>query len=480
MPQSASRQIAIGDGHILHTLRIAALVSAGAFLVGYNAGVIPTIVGEQRWNSLMKPADNWATADIFSVYNLGALVGSLCTGQLADVYGREMVLVLSSLVCVVGTVIQLSSFTIPQWIVGHIVLGWGIGALGAGIPIYISEIAPRTHRCRLTAIEQLAYYAGFLSGFWLGYCCRFISTPHWWRLALALELVPALILGLGCFYWAPPSPRWLVAQGRNNQARQVLRRLHGADLAELELEQMQETIRAEKHINLPWAAFWKSPILKLTALACGVRSFQQVTGSQSVMFYTPSLFEKAGLPTPHAYLFGTIGILGVIFHSAWIPMRWFDRLGRKTWLQVGTIGMGISLSMSSVLQLKMEQHPDWHGRYMLILFPFLFYIFHNLGWTIAGSTYASEIFPMPLRARGIALTTALGWALKYFVAVSPSLGDAIGWGLYLVYAMISVLAFVFVRFTLVETKDKQLEEMSELFGLADYFSAMGGRWRGGT
>ncbi|CEL06007.1 hypothetical protein ASPCAL07119 [Aspergillus calidoustus] len=417
-----------------HTYRLAALISVGAFLVGYNTGVTSTIVGEPRWNDLMNPAGNWAATDSFSAYNLSAVIGSLCAGHLADRYGREMVLVLSGLVCAVGTLIQVSSFTLPQWIVGNIVLGWGVGACFTGIPIYLSEIAPATRRCQMMASEQLAYYAGFQAGF---------------------------------------CPRWLVAKGRINQARGVLHRLHGADLAKRELKQIQVTFRAEKHLNLSWTALWKSPILKLMAMTCGVRTFQQITGTHSIISLTPSLFEKAGLCVADDCLFATIAIPAVIYHSTWIAEKWLDRFGRKTWLKVGTNVMMLSLSMTSVLQLKMEQDPDWYGRYMVLPFPFLFYIFHNLSWAIAGSTYASEIFSTSLRARGIALSTALGWALNYFVTVCPSLGDAIGGGLYLVYAMICLVAFVFVRFALVETKDMSLEEINRVL-LPDYYSAAEG------
>jgi hypothetical protein len=130
------------------------------------------------------------------------------------------------------------------------------------------------------------------------------------------------------------------------------------------------------------------------------------------------------------------------YHSTWFTQKWFDRWGWKTWLQVGTIIMVLSLLMTHLLELRIDQHPDWYGRYMLIPLPFLFYIFHNLSWAIAGSTYVSEIFPMSLRARGIAFSTALGWALKYFAEASPSSGDAIERGSCPVYAMIGVLAFV--------------------------------------
>jgi MFS family permease len=136
------------------------------------------------------------------------------------------------------------------------------------------------------------------------------------------------------------------------------------------------------------------------------------------------------------------------YHSTWFTQKWFDRWGRKTWLQVGTIVMVLSLLMTHLLELRIDQHPDRYGRYMLIPLPFLFYIFHNLSWAIAGSTYVSEIFPMSLRARGIALSAALGWGLKYLAEVSPDLGDAIGRGSFSVYTMIGVLAFVFARYAL--------------------------------
>ncbi|KAL3454565.1 general substrate transporter [Aspergillus insuetus] len=225
---------AIDDDKLYYNIyRVASLASVGASIVGYDCGVVSMIVGERRWIDLMKLADTWAATDIFSVYNLGAIIGALCAGHLADRYGREMVFKVPSLVCAVGTVIQLSSFTLPQWIVGHVVLALGIGACVTGMPIYISEIAPRTHQGRVMAMRQLAYHAGSQLGFWLGYFIRHSPSahPHWWRLGLAPELLLAFVLGFECYNFAPPSPRWLVAKGRDNHALEVLRLLHGEDLA---------------------------------------------------------------------------------------------------------------------------------------------------------------------------------------------------------------------------------------------------------
>lgn len=200
----------------------------------------------------------------------------------------------------------------------------------------------------------------------------------------------------------------------------------------------------------------------------------------------PSLFQKGGITDPKSANLATGGVGIALFLSSWIPIFYFDRLGRKTWLQIGTVGMMLSMLGIAGLQQQAEQHPGSDGNYIIILFPYLFYIFFNVSWGVAAWTYPSEIFPLSMRAKGNALATSANWASCYVVAqVSPVLGDVIGWGLYVVYALICVAAFAFVRFALgtltllvvfvanwviVETKDRSLEDMNELFGLESYFS----------
>lgn len=139
----------------------------------------------------------------------------------------------------------------------------------------------------------------------------------------------------------------------------------------------------------------------------------------------------------------------VLFVFSWVPIFYFDRLGRKTWLQIGTVGMMGAMIGITVLQWHAEHNPGDPANYTIILFPYLFYVFFNISWGVGSWTYAAEIFPVSMRAKGNALTTASLWAACYIVAqASPPIADAIGWGLYIIYTGICVVAFFFVRYAL--------------------------------
>ncbi|KAL5356691.1 general substrate transporter [Aspergillus floccosus] len=454
-----------------YVYKLAAFVSLGALLFGYDQGVMGMIVADQRWKDLMKPQNSWVTGAVVSMYDVGCFIGAMSTGILADWYGRERMLAIASVVFIIGAVLQAASYTIVQIIIGRIVLGYGVGGCAAGVPLYQSEIAPSTLRGRLIGIEQMVLCTGELIAFWLNYVFSYLPTNDWWRIPLAIQVLPAIVLGLGCWVWVLPSPRWLVAQNRPECAREVLTRLHGADVAAVELAQIQETMRLEKHTAASWRGMFRRPILRLTLLGCGIQAFQQITGTNSILYYSPSLFQKGGVRDPRTANLATGGIGIALFLSSWIPIFFFDRLGRKRWLQLGTVGMTSAMIGIAVLQWHAGAHPGAPGNYAIVVFPYLFYVFFNVSWGVAAWTYPSEIFPLSMRAKGNALATAANWTMCYVVAqASPPLAEAIGWGLYVVYAGICVGALWFVTFKLVETRNRSLEEMNRVFGLEGYFA----------
>lgn len=130
---------------------------------------------------------------------------------------------------------------------------------------------------------------GELVAFWTNYGFNYLSTPDWWRIPLAIQILPAIVLAIGCWVWVPPSPRWLVGQNRIECAREVLIRLHGEVVAEAELLDIQESMEWEKSANQPtWKGMFKMPVLRVTGLGMAIQFFQQITGTNSILYYTVS------------------------------------------------------------------------------------------------------------------------------------------------------------------------------------------------
>ncbi|KAF5862933.1 hypothetical protein ETB97_010974 [Aspergillus alliaceus] len=147
-------------------------------------------------------------------------------------------------------------------------------------------------------------------------------------------------------------------------------------------------------------------------------------------------------------------------------------------LATGDVGIALFIRMMlamvgiAVLQWHAGENPGSKGNYATVVFPYLFYVFFNISSGVAVWTYPSEIFPLSMRAKGNAFATSASWTMCYIVAqASPPIADAIGWGLYVVYAAICVIGFIFVRFALVETRNRSLEDMNRLFCLEGYFAA---------
>ncbi|KAJ2985776.1 hypothetical protein NUW58_g5355 [Xylaria curta] len=211
---------------------------------------------------------------------------------------------------------------------------------------------------------------------------------------------------------------------------------------------------------------FRGPVLRVTLLGIGIQMFQQTTGTNGIFYYAPQLFKKGGITDPKFANLATGGIGVALFLSSWIPVFYFDRFGRKTWFQVGLVGMVVALTGICVLQQHAADYPHSKLNYAIVIFPYLFFTFFNMSWSAGSWAYAAEIFPISLRAKGNALCTASLWISNFVVAqVSPPIESATGYGLYILFIIICVIAFFFVRYALVETKGRSLEEMAEVFGI---------------
>lgn len=166
------------------------------------------------------------------------------------------------------------------------VLGIGVGAYSAGVPLYISEISPASIRGRVGAIMLMILCFGEMVVFFVVYGFYFLDSRDWWRLPLAMQIVPAVILALGCCVWVPPSPRWLVAQERYDCALEVLSQLHGTESAEKEIRDIRESVESQQSaIQASWMDMFRGPALRVTTLGVSIQFLQQITGTNAIFYY---------------------------------------------------------------------------------------------------------------------------------------------------------------------------------------------------
>ncbi|RYP74748.1 hypothetical protein DL771_002812 [Monosporascus sp. 5C6A] len=257
---------------------------------------------------------------------------SICI--LADIHGRERTMSIACVVFIIGAiVVQAVSYTITAITVGRVVLGYGVGACAEGVLLYVSEIAPAKLRGRIIGIEQMILCFGELFAFWLNYGFNYLETPHWWRIPLAIQVVPAAILAYG-----------------HQCAREILARLNGDDAATVQMAATVNEVAFERAVTTAtWGDMFKTPVLRVARFGMGVQVFQQITGTNSILYYTPSLFERGGITDPKTANLATGGVGIILFVSAWFPIFFFDRLGRKTKLQIGLIGMMCAMIGITVL-----------------------------------------------------------------------------------------------------------------------------------
>ena len=310
---------------------------------------------------------------LVSILELGAWLGTMYSGFLAEIFSRKYAILMNVCIFVLGVIIQTTSISAghSSILAGRFITGMGVGSLSMIVPMYNAEIAPPEVRGALVGLQQLSITLGIMISFWIDYGTNYIGgtgrgqKEAAWLLPLCLQLVPALILGVGMVFM-PFSPRWLVHHEREADARRVLSKLRDLpedhELLELEFAEIKAQSLFEKKSlqeNFPhlqemtaWntiklqfvaiASLFKSkPMFKRVIVATMTMFFQQWTGINAVLYYAPVIFGKLGLSSNSVSLLAT-GVVGIVMFIATIPaVMYVDRWGRKPTLIIGAIGMAV-------------------------------------------------------------------------------------------------------------------------------------------
>ncbi len=438
-----------------NVLLISFVTAVGGFLFGFDNGSISGSVGFlQSKFALDADGIGWVTSSII----VGCILGVALAGPLSDAIGRKKVLLLTALIFVFGVLGQAMADSAEMLVWYRILVGIGIGVETTIAPLYIAEVSPAHIRGRLVSLNQLFNCIGNLAIFSVAAIIASSASEAWniengWRLIFATGIVPAIVF-LFLLVKVPESPRWLVRKGRYDAGLAVLRKINPDEATACkQLETIKFSLQNETGSRL--SELFKPRLRKALVIGFCVALFQQITGINAIFYYAPEIFKTAGVDVSGAMSFTVlIGVTLVV--STLVSMWIIDKVGRRSLLIFGSIGMAVTLGGTGMLFRASEAHTT------LLLMCILAYVaIFAVSYGTVAYVIISEIFPIHVRGIAVSIATFALWGGNFFVSrFFPVLVENISAAnTFFIFAGISVLALIFVLTMVPETKGKTLEEI---------------------
>ncbi|KAM7485157.1 hypothetical protein LguiA_001166 [Lonicera macranthoides] len=387
-----------------------------------------------------------------SIVTIGAMIGAITSGRIADYIGRKGAMRLSAGFCIAGWLAVYFSMGALSLDMGRFFTGYGIGIFSYVIPVFIAEIAPKNLRGGLTTLNQFMIVTGSSVAFLIG---TFIT----WRTLALTGLLPCIVLLVGLFF-IPESPRWLAKVGLEKEFEVALRRLRGtnADVS-VEAAEIQDSIEALQ--ALPKAKMmdlFDAKYIHSVIIAVGLMAFQQLGGINGVGFYVSETFVAAGFSSGKI---GTVSYAIIQVPITMIGAILMDKSGRRPLLMVSATGtfLGCFLTGTSFLLKGQNLLLEWVP--ILAVAGVLIYIASfSIGMGAVPWVIMSEIFPIHVKGAAGSLVVLVNWLGAW--AVSYTFNFLMEWsstGTFFFFSGMCMLTVLFVAKMVPETKGKTLEEI---------------------
>jgi len=456
----------------LYVYRLTLVATLGGFLFGYDTAVVSGAINAIR-DFLVIPfaGNNHGTVSSITGFTvssalIGCVLGGATAGFISLRAGRKGGMMLAAILFLLSGVgaafpENLSLMGIDplvSFILYRIIGGVGIGIASMLSPMYIAEIAPAGIRGRLVSWNQFAIVSGILIVYFVNWFIARHGDEQWnmttgWRYMFLSGVIPSLLF-IFLLFFIPETPRFLVLKKRNDKALMVLGRTVG-DEAESHLKEISSTL-VEK--SAPWLSFGAGVIVTGILLA----AFQQLIGINVVLYYAPKIFQNTGtkldISLLQTILVGAVNLLFTV-----IAIFTVDKLGRKPLLISGGLIMGIAMAA-----IGFTFYSDRMGIAALI-FILLYIAGFAMSWGPVMWVLLSEIFPNSIRS-AMSLATATVWITDLIISWTFPILDDNTWlnekfhhgFAYWIYALMCILAVIFVWKKVPETRGKTLEEIEKL------------------
>lgn len=437
--------------------RIAGIAAIGGLLFGYDTGVIS---GALLYIKSDLNAGTVAQQAIVAMLLLGAIVGAVAAGYLADRLGRKWTKFYAGIVYMVGALGSAFAQDVAQLVIARFVLGLAVGTASFVAPMYISEVSPPKLRGGLVSFNQLAITVGILVSYLAN--LGFKDVGGNWRWMLGVAAIPGAALAIGMLT-VPNTPRWLVEHGRREEATGVLHRLrptasHSDVVAEL--GEIRNAAATQSGGRL--RALTGRNMRPLLTVGLGLAIFQQIVGVNTVIYYAPTILSSTGLSNGGAIgqtVF--IGVTNVVLTV--VAVLLLDRLGRRVFLIAGTVGLTCSLALLgtyfSIGSLQAQ------APYLALVGLMCYIASFAVGLGPVFWLMISEIYPLRARSVAMSAATVANWSANFVVSFTflSLVGAITRSGAFFLYAGIGVAAVTFFTLRVPETRHRSLEQIqSEL------------------
>jgi SP family arabinose:H+ symporter-like MFS transporter len=432
-----------------YLLRSAITGALGGLLFGFDTAVIAGTTYALKGHFLLSPFQLGFTV---SIALWGTVLGAMCAGAIGQRIGSRATLRIMAVLYVLSALGCALAWSWPVFLIARFLGGLGIGGSSVLGPVYIAELAPPNYRGRLVGLFQINIVVGILLAYFSNF---FIASFHLgaveWRWEFGVSAVPAalfLLMLLGI----PHSPRWLVTQGRVEEARKTLVTI-GTPEPDAELEAIVASIHLDTRSRKEplFKRQYRVPIL----LAITLAAFNQLSGINAVLYYLNDIFVSAGFSrlsgALQAVVVGAVNLMATL-----LSMTLIDRIGRKALLLIGCVGMTIGLSGVATIFIIGR----WHGA--LIYFVTGYTASFALSSGSVLWVYMSEIFPTSVRAKGQALGSTVVWIMNGLISlVFPLLAAKSAAMPFVFFAVVMAVQFFITLSFFPETKGFSLEELQE-------------------
>ena len=458
----------------LYVLACALVAGLGGLLFGFDTAVISGANADlQRVFDL----NNFWLGFTVSSALIGTIIGALTAGEPADWYGRRPMLVVLATLFLISAGGSALAWSWESFIVFRFLGGLGVGGAAVVAPMYVSELSPAKFRGRMVATFQLNIVIGILVAQLSNYAIGTMGLgPVEWRWMFGVEAVPALLF-LALLIPVPESPRWLVANDREDEAGRILGRA-GTDTGSVasEIEKIRKSLQQEQTgVREPlFQMTYMTPIL----LAIAIAAFNQLSGINAILYYAPRIFKMAGVGEDLALL-QTAMIGGVNLVATAAAMAVIDWFGRRKLMLIGSIGYVLSLATVSITFFQFGEYFQQAqanpaqaaaavgmGDTIVLVSIMVFIAAHAVGQGAVIWVFISEIFPNEVRARGQSLGVFTHWAMNFVVSwFFPVLAGFSASLAFAIFCGFMVLQLLWVLFVMPETKEVPLEEMQQKLGI---------------